>query len=215
MHFHRVAIAAADPISLCEFYTETLGFGAVSGSQRSVTAGETTLWFELGDTDADHLAFTVDADVESVIAWVDEQVGVLETDEGPSIRFDFLDCDSVYFEDPEGNIIEYICYDGQSSGTFDPETDIVGVTEVGMAVPDVQSFVAELTDALDVEILSEFGGGTVAFIGDKTGRFVVAPTGRPWFPTDRNAALDPVSVQCDAEGTFDPEGLPYRVNVQQ
>ncbi|KAB1192371.1 VOC family protein [Haloferax sp. MBLA0076] len=214
MHVHRVAIAATDPISLCDFYVETLGFASVPGAQRSVTAGETTLWFELGDTDADHLAFTVDADVESVIEWLDERVDILETDEGSSIRFDFMEADSVYFEDPEGNVIEYVCYDGQSSGEFDPETDIVGVTEVGMAVPDVASFVSDLTAAIDVDVWSEFGDGDIVFVGDQTARFVVSAVGRPWYPTDRAAAVDPVSVQCDADGSFDPEGLPYRVNVQ-
>lgn len=212
MHVHRLALAARDPISLCEFYVETLGFAPVSGSQRAVVAGETTLWFELGDSGPCHVAFTVDAGLESVIEWVDEHVGVLPTDEGPSIRFNFLDCDSVYFEDSVGNIIEYICYDG-SEGAFDPATDIVGVTEVGMAVPDVASFVANLTAALDIDVWSEFGDGGVAFVGDKHARFVVAAEGRPWYPTDTAAEIAPVSVQCDADGVFEPEGLPYRVNV--
>ncbi|AFK18275.1 VOC family protein [Haloferax mediterranei ATCC 33500] len=214
MKFHRVAIAAKDPISLCKFYAETLGFAPVPGSQRSVTAGETTLWFELGDTNPGHLAFTVDAAIESVVSWLnDHDIDILETDEGESIRFDFIEADSVYFEDPEGNVIEYVCYDGQSSGEFDPGTDLRGATEVGMTVPDVSSFIDDLTAALDIERWGEFGEDTVAFVGDKAGRFVVAPAGRPWYPTDREATVGPVSVQCDADGAFDPEGLPYRVNV--
>ncbi|WP_410765600.1 VOC family protein [Haloferax sp. DFSO60] len=214
MHVTRLALAARDPISLCDFYAETLGFGPVSGSQRSVTVGETTLWFELGDSSPYHVAFTIDAGIESVTNWVDEHVGVLATDEGPSIRFDFLDCDSVYFEDPAGNIVEYICYDG-SEGEFDPETDILGVTEVGLAVSDVASFIDDLTTNLDIDVLSRFGEGNVAFVGDKHARFVVAAEGRPWYPTDTDAELAPVSVQCDAKGVFEPEGLPYRVNVGQ
>jgi catechol 2,3-dioxygenase-like lactoylglutathione lyase family enzyme len=212
MHVTRLALAARDPISLCEFYAETLGFDPVSGSLRSVEAGETTLWFELGDSTPYHVAFAVDAGIDSVVEWVDEHVGILETDEGPSIRFDFLDCDSVYFEDPAGNIIEYICYDG-SDGEFDPETDVVGVTEVGLTTPDVAAFVADLTAALDIDVLSEFGEGSVAFVGDTHARFVVAAEGRPWYPTDTDAEIAPVSVQCDAEGVFEPERSPYRVNV--
>ncbi|UVE51697.1 VOC family protein [Haloferax larsenii] len=216
MHFHRVAFAARDPISLCEFYAETLGFAAVPGSQRSVTAGETTVWFELGDTDPGHFAFTADADIDSVVAWLDDHdIDILETDEGASIRFEFMEADSVYFEDPEGNVVEYVCYDGQSSGEFDPKTDLVGVTEVGLVARDVDAFVAALTDALDVDVWSDFGEGSVVFVGDQTARFVVAAEGRPWYPTDTPATVVPVSVQCDATGTFEPEGLPHRVNVEQ
>lgn len=215
MHVHRVAFAAKDPISLCDFYAETLGFAPVPGSQRSVTAGETTVWFELGDTDPGHFAFTVDADIDSVVAWLDgHDIDILETGEGPSIRFNFLECDSVYFEDPEGNVIEYICYDGQSSGEFEPETDLGEATEIGMTVPEVVPFVEALTDALDIEAMEEFEEGDLVFVGDRNARFVVAPEGRPWYPTDREAKVGPVSVQCDATGTFEPEGLPYRVNVE-
>ncbi|WP_430639230.1 VOC family protein [Haloferax volcanii] len=216
MKFTRVALAATDPISLCEFYVETLGFAAVPGSQRSATAGETTLWFELGDTDPGHLAFTVAAAVDSVVAWLDDRadVDVLDTDEGPSVRFDFLGCDSVYFEDPEGNVIEYVCYDGDAAGEFDPATDLRGVTEVGMAVPDVASFVASMTEALGIEPLESFEGGDLVFVGDRDARFVVSPVGRPWYPTDSEATVGPVSAQCDADGVFDPEGLPYRVNAE-
>ncbi|ELZ91965.1 hypothetical protein C440_16674 [Haloferax mucosum ATCC BAA-1512] len=215
MKFHRVAIAAADPISLCEFYVETLGFAPVSGSQRSATAGETTLWFELGDTNPGHLAFTVDATIESVVSWlVDHDIEILETDHGESIRFDFLECDSVYFEDPDGNVIEYICYDGQAADEFDPETDLRGATEVGMAVPAVVPFVEALTDALAIETLESFEEGELVFVGDRDARFVVSPSGRPWYPTETDATVGPVSVQCDVDGVFDPEELPYRVNVE-
>ncbi|ELZ58475.1 MULTISPECIES: VOC family protein [unclassified Haloferax] len=216
MKFTRVALAATDPISLCEFYVETLGFAAVPGSQRAATAGETTLWFELGDTDPGHLAFTVAAAVDSVVAWLDDQAGVdvLDTDAGPSVRFDFLGCDSVYFEDPEGNVVEYVCYDGDAAGEFDPATDLRGATEVGMAVPDVASFVTSLTEALGIEPLESFEGGDLVFVGDRDARFVVSPVGRPWYPTDSEATVGPASAQCDADGVFDPEGLPYRVNAE-
>ncbi len=134
--------------------------------------------------------------------------------EGPVIRFEAWNAESVYFADPAGNILEFIAHHPLRNGRpgpFSPE-DLLSVSEIGLVVPDTK-------DALDrlAEIdLAPFKPpyDSFAAVGDAYGLFIVVTPGRVWLPTE-----DVRSVTHPAEVEFiDPQGrevqwpkLPYRL----
>jgi hypothetical protein len=82
-------------------------------------------------------------------------------------------------------------------GEFGPG-HLLGVSEVGVAVPDVLDAVAQLHDA-GVEPYGNPPGAGFAAVGDAEGMLILVTAGRAWMPTtDRHA--EPSAVAIRAEG---------------
>jgi len=126
-----------------------------------------------------------------------------------------LDATAIYFEDPEGNVLEGLCYDGDPRHRAD--SDVVdGVTEVGLPAEEPLALVEWLEERVG---LSAWGtpSDTFAWVGDRQARFVVIPTGREWYPTGRAAGSAPVSVTVVDEsaprGRYSHPTLPYEIRI--
>lgn len=108
---------------------------------------------------------------------------------------------SLYFFGPEEIILEYIAHDvdaAHSAGTG-PAPHLLGIYEIGVAVPDVPAAVAELTDAFG---LAPFPprSSTFAPVGDHDGLFILVSPERHWLaaPGHFPAPSAPISVTIDA-----------------
>lgn len=218
MRFERVTVPAADPASLGEWYRERFAPRTEEASDgASVRLGETTLRFTDADTTPPaHLAVRLLLDGTAAVDWLAERATILPVDGEPSRRFEFLDATAVYFEDPEGNVLEGLCYDGDPRQTTESSTVIDGLTEIGLPARDPLALVAWLETTVG---LSAWGtpSDTFAWVGDRHARFVVIPTDRDWYPTDRAADFAPVSVTVVDEsahpGRHAHPTLPYEIVV--
>jgi len=126
-----------------------------------------------------------------------------------------LDATATYFEDPEGNVLEGLCYDGDPRHSADSGI-VDGVTEVGLPAEEPLALVEWLEATVG---LSAWGtpSESFAWVGDRHARFVVIPTGREWYPTDRAADRTPVSVTVVDEsapcGRHSHPTLPYELRI--
>lgn len=215
MQFSNLRLATNSPQSLRSFYADTLGLPSTAAATGSFTidAGSTALTF-VSDPEAMatryHLALNVDADVESVASWVDDNAELLPVDGAQTVRFDFIEANSVYFADPTGNVLEFVCPFG-ATGVFTPET-IESVTEVGLPVEAPPAVATELVETFGIPV---WGGVDETFtrLGDVDGRFVISELERPWFPTDYAAVAAPldVTVQSTRRAEWAHPDLPYRI----
>jgi hypothetical protein len=218
MKFDRVGVRAADPESLSRWYGERFGDdGPTAGSQ--VRLGETTLQFtEHSEAPPVHLAVRLLVGAEQAVDWLADRTTILPVDGEPSRWFEFLDATAIYFEDPETNVLEGLCYTGDSRREVGSTGVVDGVTEVGLPAPDPLALVEWLEETVG---LSAWGSpsDTFGWVGDRHARFVVIPVGRTWYPTDRTADIEPVSatvVEASAiPGRHSHPTLPYEIHVSQ
>ncbi|MFW5978049.1 MAG: VOC family protein [Halohasta sp.] len=223
MQFDHLRIPAADPNALRGWYGSLFGVDKTLGDDRqAVRLGETTLQFEQADTSPPiHLAVRLLVDAETAVDRLAERATIIPVDGEPSRWFEFLRATAIYFDDAAGNVLEGLCYDGDTrqsadDGLADGEW-VDGVTEVGLPAHEPLALVEWLEGTVG---LSAWGtpSETFAWVGDRHARFVVIPTGREWYPTQRAAELAPVSVtvadKSAQPGRYVHPTLPYEISVE-
>jgi catechol 2,3-dioxygenase-like lactoylglutathione lyase family enzyme len=115
---------------------------------------------------------------------------------------------SLYFFGPEEMILEYIAHDVDavhSVGTG-PSPNLLGIYEIGVAVPDVPAAVAELTDGFGLAPFPPQTStvapqtSTFAPVGDHDGRFILVNPARHWLaaPDHFPAPSAPIKATIDA-----------------
>lgn len=143
MDIREVVLPARDTATIERFYGGELGLDVVRDLTRvTVTLGLTRMMFEQREYEgAHHLAFTIPTGMFlQAKAWIEARAPLLGRDgvdefEGPSS----WNSRSVYFDGPDGQVLELIERRGLQhpiTHHFSPE-DLLCVSEVGVAVPDV------------------------------------------------------------------------------
>ena len=217
MQFERVTVPAVDPAETCEWYrSRFVPETEHAGDRSAVRLGETDLEFTAAATTPPmHLAVRLLLDGEEAVGWLSERATILPVDGEPSRWFEFLNATAIYFDDPEGNVLEGLCYGSDRRRSTD-SGPVGGITEVGLPARDPLALVEWLEGTVG---LSAWGSPseTFAWVGDRHARFVVIPTGREWYPTRRAADLAPMSVTVAAEtahpGRHIHPRLPYEIVV--
>lgn len=180
------------------FYCERLGLPANVDRQTSFTIriGESVLTFqEHADADAGavnpyyHLAFTVPTNkLAEAKQWLRERgIDLLKDDQGhDEFHFQSWNATSVYFDDPNGNIIEFIAHHTFHNAADEPfeAKHLLRISEIGLPVDQVSEAIATITDTFALE-LWKGDGKQFAAIGDAEGLFIVVDKQRPWFPDGR------------------------------
>ena len=168
----------------------------------TVGIGDARLVLVRGEPTPQHFAIRIpSASYPDALAWLGERVDLL-TDEGGSRAFAFPDwnADSIYFADPDGNIVELIAHHDLPepyAGPFGPSA-LLGICEAGMPVDDVGALLDELERRIGAPRWSG-NRETFAAAGTKAGSLIVVKRGRVWYPTDAAAATrPPVAIETDA-----------------
>ncbi len=215
MRIRDLHLSAADTSRLADFYAGVLGLprAAPSADDREVVAfqvGATRLTFHGRPADTVspyHFAFNITprkfAEAKS---WLSGRVSLLRNGDSDDFDFASWNAHAVYFRDPAGNVAELIArhdLPDDAPGPFGP-SDFLGVSEIGVVVPEVPAFVDAVQDRLG---LAAYRPGSEVFapIGDEHGLLIVVREGRPWFPTDSQARIQPIEmvVEAPSAGRFD------------
>ena len=86
---------------------------------------------------------------------------------------------------------------GYASGRPCSSTDLLCISEVGVATSDVLATAALLNREADVRPYIGEPGLSFAPVGDTDGLLILVSPGRPWFPTtDRGASPGPILVEA-------------------
>ena len=175
MRILGATLPARDPQALADWYASRIGRVPVA--------------FEPGEASPQHLAFHVG----DLAAWRARLPVPLLRDGDGNDEFDFAGWDgarSIYFDDPEGNVIELVARPDER-----PE---LSLAEVGLPTTDVGAAV----DALERELgLPQYDGDRSSFsaVGDPDGLLIVVAGGRGWFPSRVRAGDAAVSVRIAGE----------------
>jgi catechol 2,3-dioxygenase-like lactoylglutathione lyase family enzyme len=195
VRFLELVLTSTDPEGLLRFYVDTLELPPRDGG---VGAGTTTILFVEGDrTSPYHVAFNIPPQtIDQAFAWARDRVQLL----GDQIyAFESWRARSIYFLDPEGNILEFIGRDALARDDGEPfsAASIESVSEIGLPVSDPPTVIEELERRFGVVRYSGDGQQFTA-VGDELGLLIVVAVGRPWFPTPILASENPLQLKVEA-----------------
>lgn len=205
MLISQVELPVSDAVQAARFYGDVLGLPIRTiGDVVEVGVGLSVLLLHRGPVGpgAYHCAVTVPEDrVAEAKAWLEERVPLLERDGLDEFTLGApWNSQSVYFAGPDGILLELIARHDlpgvASSGGFSG-ADLLRISEIGLAVPDVPAAVATLQDAFGLPV---FGTAAAEFtpLGDPDGLLIVVRRGRPWFPTTTvMPSLGPIAVTVE------------------
>jgi catechol-2,3-dioxygenase len=205
MLISKVELPVSDAVEAARFYGDVLGLPTrTSGGVVEVEVGLSVLLLLPGSVEpgAYHCAITIPEDrFAEAKAWLQARVPLLERDglDEFTLRVPW-NSQSLYFAGPDGILLELIArHDlpaSSPSGRF-TGADLLRISEIGLAVPDVPAAVATLQNAFG---LSVFGTAAAEFtpLGDHDGLLIVVRQGRPWFPTRTvRPSLGPITVTVE------------------
>ena len=203
MHLKRVSLPVRHLSRAAAFYQEALELPTVlDGDRATVAVGTSQLELRPsnGAVGSHHLAFTIPAGTfDRARAWLTRRVPLLSRDgvdefEGPPS----WNSRSLYFDGPENAVLELIERRGLPGTTgegFSAE-DLRSISEIGLAVPDVEDAVRRL-DTAGLEPYGGSSGPGFAAVGGTDGLLILVPEGRAWMPTtDRHVSSVPTAVEA-------------------
>jgi hypothetical protein len=152
-----------------------------------------------------HFAFNIPSNkIEEAKAWLKHKIKMLWIEDYKSEIADFVNwhAKSIYFFDPAGNIVELIA-------RFDLENpkkehfssaQLLSINEVGIVLKQ-NTYEEKIRGLLNSYSLSYFAKQAplphFRAIGDDEGLFVVVPEKRKWYPTDKPAAIFPMTIEFE------------------
>jgi len=214
MQIDRLQLVAPDLAALRAFYADSFGLPAErTADHLHIQVGATRLTFAqapAGWTGRYHYAINIpENQFAAAKRWLASRVPLLTDTSGRDSFFSTnWNADQCYYLDPAGHIGELIgrhTADSASAAPFGPAS-FLNVSEIGVAVPDVPTAVADLTARLDVAPYGDTSD-TFAAIGDEHGLFIVVREGRIWFPDTGVPAL-PLPFTAAVRNA---QGTAYRV----
>lgn len=210
MIIESVELFTSELAACKQFYSQRLGLYVESEDAKSFSlrAGPSRLTFrraEPGSTPTYHFAFNIPENrVPEAADWLESRGIAPVEDEGQRlVFFDRWNAHAVYFNDPAGNIVEFIGRHGlhnRSDAPFDRRY-ILSLNEVGIAVDDVAASVQALEAAFGIRPARD-PSEEFAAVGDKYGLIILVRVGRVWFMSDQPARDLPlrVGIRAPREG---------------
>ncbi|RJX37646.1 hypothetical protein D3P09_21975 [Paenibacillus pinisoli] len=208
-----------------QFYHLRLGMEVLDYTNKilRLRCGGSVLAFETHHEDEApyyHFAFNISpGKLDSAIRSIKELgIAINLVDGKEVVHSNSWNSDSVYFYDPAGNIVEYIArYDlsGRAGDEFDA-SDLLSISEIGLPVTNVADTAEALTSLLREKVYLH-ADHLFAPIGNEEGLFILSSTERQWLGSNKPVKVFPltVAVEGNIQDSFQLNGLPYQIIVQQ
>jgi catechol-2,3-dioxygenase len=189
-----------------KFYTEVLELPLLEDTidRFSVAAGETILSFHLSEKKHQyHFAFNIPNNkLNTAIQWLTSRVNLIPYEDEHVIHFESWNADSLYFEDPSGNILEFIArynLHNKKQGSFS-YLDILNISEIGLPVDNVLKMVDSMSSSFGVTTWRP-PSETFSTIGDENGLIIAVSKGRKWFMSEIIAEYHPLKMNIETGET--------------
>ncbi len=223
VQIRNVRLHARDLAAQAAFYRDVLKLPIETseGSVR-VTAGTSVIEFVPAQGEGRpfyHFAFTIPENkLGDAMAWLEPRCPILNIRDTKEKIIDFKswNAQSFYYNDPEGNILEFIVHHDLANGTSEPfsEKHILWESEIGLVVPDVPAAEKAIEESLGLRYYHDHSP-IFAPVGDVRGLLIVVKKDRVWLPTlDVHADVFPTEVELSGDrlGHAELKYLPYTVS---
>lgn len=194
MILERVELQTANLSETKLFYKDVLELELVEDCEDTFTvhAGATQIRFEATkeyDRPFYHFALNIpENQFREAKNWIQSRLSLIQEEGDDEVFFTSWNARSVYFEDPSGNIVEFIARHNLPNAISRPfhSREIQGVSEIGVVVHEVIPFVRTL-NGIGLPNWKEDSEGLTP-VGDEHGLLIVVRKGRTWFFSNQKPA---------------------------
>ncbi|MDN5205266.1 VOC family protein [Fulvivirgaceae bacterium BMA10] len=186
------------------FYSKKLGFEIIEefGDGFSIQTGATRLSF-VNFTDQNtnyHFAFQISKEkIKVAREWlINRDISLLKETKTKS---DLVMGKSLYFRDPDGNIVEFIGRSVEDRRSAFAIESVLRLSEIGLPTKDTFSLAKKLID--DYHIVpkdEEEFNHDFCWVGDDDGVLIVVKEGRHWIPTNCPSIASDFQIKIKVQG---------------
>lgn len=191
------------------FYGELLGFTILNASSNcfQIQVGISIIEFTNQGVEGKpfyHFAFDIPANqFAQAKKWLKSKTVLLKENGDDEVYFSFSMAKSCYFEDPSGNIVEFIARLNDTPNSEIPFsiTSIQKISEMSLVVPDTLSTAKQLAQIQIMERehtpISKHSLNFMSDLNTKVYLLLVAP-GRTWYFSDKPSEIFPLTITLDS-----------------
>ena len=205
MNIKHVTMYASNFGATKQFYLAKLQFPLLSeeADRFTMNVGETAVTFikaHLNEKPFYHFAFDIPSNqFEEAKAWTKGKVTLSQEQGEDDVYFEGIDAKSIYFEDPAGNIVEFICRLSDAGHSAVPFTasSLQKVSEMSIVVKDKLKSVPAFHEVSIFERdHNEISAQGLTFMGarEDASYLLFVNEGRTWFFSSKNAEVFPLEV---------------------
>jgi catechol-2,3-dioxygenase len=222
MFIQYIELLTTNVRSQHDFYSEILDLPVKSSiGKLEVQAGTTTLVFDQAQPDFDsayHFAFNIpENQLPAAMQWSSGRFNLLNDETGKKLFVsNNWNSHSVYFKDPEGNVLEFIARHDMKNAVTDKfdSKQILNVSEIGLPSENVIELANELCTQLGLSVFHQEPNESFTPVGDDNGLFILPIKDRIWIPQSGVLAkLLPVKVKGNTNSKeWEVHGVPYEIS---
>ena len=184
--------------SLRRFYGFVLGLDVTESTdeQFTIRVGSSEMTFKQTEAAAYyHFAINIPGNQFSMMKyWLSDRLTLNRESGRDEIYFAGFDADSMYFEDPAGNIVELIGRRKRDLFGDLSKESFLNVSEIGIVTPFVTDVGEQLMDAgIPLRKGTEVDPSGLNFLGQDDWYVVLVPPGRRWYFSDALAETFPLA----------------------
>jgi catechol 2,3-dioxygenase-like lactoylglutathione lyase family enzyme len=205
MEIKLVILQTKNIIEMRRFYINTLGFPLIKEDDNGFrfAVGSSELEFTSNEINGNpyyHFAFNIPANkFNEAKAWTKKRVNLNMEEGEDEVDFAHLPAHALYFDDPAGNVVEFISRHSVAENSTEPFSikSVLNISEIGLTVDDVVSASKSLSDVGVIERDNgEISKKNLNFMGERgKGIFIILnEPERRWIFSDKISAIYPLSI---------------------
>ncbi|WP_391118541.1 glyoxalase [Psychrobacillus sp. L3] len=182
------------------FYGNVLGLSILEASNEHFTAsiGKSTLTFRASEKPASyHFAINIPGNQFKLAKhWALEKATLNREDAVDEIYYSRFEADAFYFEDPVGNVIEFIARRNVDKWSDFSVESLLNLSEVSITTPFVEE-VGEQLQNIGIPILGhvDIEPNELNFLGSKDTFILLVPPKRRWYFSKRMSKISPLEIE--------------------
>lgn len=226
MKIKEIALLTKHLEELKQFYETILELPLIEASKDKFTvlAGHSYLTFAQTENNEGHpfyhFAFDIPHNkVDEAIAWLESKQIYANLLSNNSIKTfsNSWNSTSIYFDDPTGNIIEFIARHSLHNEVTIPfsKTCILNISEIGLVVNDVTGMNTYLNRHFELNTYKD-SNQSFAAVGDEQGLFILSNYNRIWLGSNKRAEIfkTEVVIEGKTKGTYSLTPYPYTIIIK-
>ncbi|WP_172371022.1 glyoxalase [Sporosarcina jiandibaonis] len=128
--------------------------------------------------------------------WLQARVELNLEDGNDEIYYKSFDADAIYFDDPVGNVVEFIGRRTKSgAGDFTPNS-LMNISEMSITTPYVSEIALNLTDiGVNSRNNNPIDPDSLNFLGKDDTYIILVPPNRRWYFSDKFSETCPLEIE--------------------
>ena len=209
MQLTKVTLATNDLEKMKTFYADVLEAPLLDESSHSfsIKIGASELMFNEIDSERRpiyHFAFNIPSNqFQEAKRWIQSRQPLNVEDGKDEVYFQNIDAHSLYFNDPSGNIVEFIARHASGNERTDAFSmnSLISIGEINLTTKETEAIGRQLIE-FGIHPVSDIHSDGLTFMGSGDAFLLLGKPGRRWYFSDKLAESHLIRIEIDSTCTI-------------